>query len=59
MVGCAGSVVHARMPDVMSLSDFTRRRFGLAVHLFVEALILFNMGIALTAEYTAIGVGCF
>jgi Na+/proline symporter len=56
VVAFLGNVVHARMPNVLSITDYSQRRFGLAVQLFAAALCLFNMGIGLTAEYTAIGV---
>eukprot|EP00898_Chlorokybus_atmophyticus_P001957 jgi/Chlat1/2762/Chrsp187S00197 len=55
VVAFFGSLVHERHPDIMSIADYAQRRFGLIVQLYVSTIILLNMGIGLTAEYTAIG----
>ena len=33
-----------QVPNVLSFSDFVRRRFGTTVMLYISALTLFNMG---------------
>ncbi|GJP42579.1 hypothetical protein CLOM_g2130 [Closterium sp. NIES-68] len=55
IVAYFGDVIHRLVPSVVSMADYVRRRFGLGVSLYVAALMLFNMGVAITAEYTAVG----
>ncbi|CAI5475751.1 unnamed protein product [Closterium sp. Yama58-4] len=55
IVAWFGAVIHRLVPSVVSMADYVRRRFGLVISLYVSALMLFNMGVAITAEYTAIG----
>jgi hypothetical protein len=43
-----------RLPDVMSLNDFAGSLYGRPVQVFVAALSLVNMSVALISEYTAI-----
>lgn len=42
-------------PNVVSIGDFAGKRFGPTLKLVVVLIVLFNMGIALTAEYTTVG----
>jgi Na+/proline symporter len=55
MIAFLGGYVHKLVPNVMSFTDFVRRRFGPVVQIYVSLLMLFNMGVALTAEFTAVG----
>ncbi|CAI5506165.1 unnamed protein product [Closterium sp. Naga37s-1] len=55
IVAWFGAVIHRLVPSVVSMADYVRRRFGLVISLYVSALMLFNMGVAITAEYTAVG----
>lgn len=55
MIAFLGGFVHKLVPNVLSFSDFVQRRFGTIVQIVVSCLMLFNMGVALTAEYTAVG----
>ncbi|KAK9917023.1 hypothetical protein WJX75_000095 [Coccomyxa subellipsoidea] len=53
--GFLGPVVQRRKPDLLSFTDFVNHRFGRVVQIWVALLMLLNMGIAMTAEYTAVG----
>ncbi|CAI5519513.1 unnamed protein product [Closterium sp. Naga37s-1] len=55
VVAYFGAVIHRLVPSVVSMADYVRRRFGLVISLYVSGLMLFNMGVAITAEYTAVG----
>lgn len=55
IVAFLGGIIHQLVPTVISMADYVRRRFGLVVSLYVSALMVFNMGVAITAEYTAVG----
>eukprot|EP00271_Cylindrocystis_brebissonii_P017895 TRINITY_DN4869_c0_g1_i1.p1 TRINITY_DN4869_c0_g1~~TRINITY_DN4869_c0_g1_i1.p1 ORF type:complete len:561 (+),score=86.00 TRINITY_DN4869_c0_g1_i1:264-1946(+) len=55
IVAYFGSIIQDLVPNVMSVADFVNRRFGRPLALYVGLLTLFNMGVALTAEYTAVG----
>lgn len=55
VVAYFGSLIQNKIPNVMGLSDFVNRRFGRPLATYVGILTLFNMGVALTAEYTAVG----
>mmetsp|Transcript_1562 Transcript_1562/g.4619 ORF Transcript_1562/g.4619 Transcript_1562/m.4619 type:complete len:552 (+) Transcript_1562:384-2039(+) len=55
VIAFLGGFVHKLVPNVLSFSDFVQRRFGFTVQIYVSLLMLFNMGVALTAEYTAVG----
>ncbi|GJP78331.1 hypothetical protein CLOP_g8651 [Closterium sp. NIES-67] len=55
LVAWLGSVVHRLVPDVVSMADYVRRRFGLLFSLYISLLMVLNMAIAMTAEYTAVG----
>jgi len=55
VVAHLGTVLRKKYPHIVSITDFARWRFGRAVQLYVAALMLLNMFLALVAEYTAIG----
>ncbi|KAK9709858.1 hypothetical protein K7432_008755, partial [Basidiobolus ranarum] len=55
LVAFFGNKIQTRYPHVISLSDFVRWRFGETLKYFVALVMIFNMGIALIAEYTSIG----
>ncbi|KAG0031895.1 hypothetical protein BGZ81_000325 [Podila clonocystis] len=55
LVARVGSVLHRKYPNVMSLGDFVQWRFGTIPMIVVTLIMLLNMFVALTAEYTAIG----
>jgi SSS family solute:Na+ symporter len=50
-----GGKIQSAMPDCCSLSDFIGYRFGPVAKMMVILLTLFNMSIAMLAEYTTIG----
>lgn len=51
---CGGMIVN-KFPDVLSVGDFVGRRFGPIMKTITALLCMFNMGIAMLAEYTTIG----
>ncbi|KAF9437242.1 hypothetical protein BGZ76_001531 [Entomortierella beljakovae] len=55
IVARIGAILHRKYPDVLSLGDFVQLRFGIIPTIIVTIVMLFNMFIALCAEYTAIG----
>lgn len=55
LIAYVGCVVRNRYPHILSLGDFVRSRYGRVVQWYVSALLVFNMAIALAAEYTAFG----
>lgn len=50
-----GEKIQKAMPHCCSLSDFIGYRFGAVAKIFVILITLFNMSIAMLAEYTTIG----
>ncbi|KAK9858888.1 hypothetical protein WJX84_006937, partial [Apatococcus fuscideae] len=50
-----GIAIQKRFPMVTSFTNFVQRRFGTPVMMWVALIMMLNMGIALTAEMTAIG----
>lgn len=50
-----GPVMRRAMPDGRTLTEFTRRRFGRVVHVYVAALSVLYMLTFVTAELTAVG----
>jgi Na+/proline symporter len=42
MIAFLGSYVHKLVPNVMSFTDFVKRRFGPVVQIYVSLLMLFN-----------------
>ncbi|KAG0007657.1 hypothetical protein BGZ80_004397 [Entomortierella chlamydospora] len=55
LVARVGAVLHRKYPGVLSLGDFVQWRFGTIPMIIVTLVMLFNMFIALCAEYTSIG----
>eukprot|EP00775_Hariotina_reticulata_P013392 gene13392-13519_t len=55
LIGFFGHIVTRDMPHVFSISDFVGWRFGPVAKLIVFLVCMFNMSIALLAEYTTIG----
>lgn len=55
LIALFGSRITRDMPHVFSLSDFMGWRFGPVAKTLVVLVALFNMSIALLAEYTTIG----
>lgn len=55
LIGFFGHKVTRDMPHVFSISDFVGWRFGPVAKLMVFLICMFNMSIALLAEYTTIG----
>jgi len=55
LIGFFGHLVTRDMPHVFSISDFVGWRFGPVAKLMVFLICMFNMSIALLAEYTTIG----
>eukprot|EP00850_Spirogloea_muscicola_P006407 SM000030S11416 [mRNA] locus=s30:496242:502221:- [translate_table: standard] len=55
IIAAFGVYLQKRMPHLQSFTDYVYKRFGRLVQVYVALLVLFNMGVALTAEYTAMG----
>lgn len=55
LIAIFGNRITRDMPHVFSLSDFMGWRFGPVAKTVVVLVALFNMSIALLAEYTTIG----
>ncbi|KAI8928060.1 hypothetical protein BC831DRAFT_450236 [Entophlyctis helioformis] len=55
MVAYMGGYIRKNVPNATSVTSFAYWRFGRAGELFVALLVLLNLSIALTAEYTSIG----
>ncbi|CAI5529735.1 unnamed protein product [Closterium sp. Naga37s-1] len=55
LVACVGAAVHRLVPNVVSMADYVRRRFGLPFAVYISLLAVGNMGVAMAAEYTALG----
>ncbi|TPX69926.1 hypothetical protein SpCBS45565_g02087 [Spizellomyces sp. 'palustris'] len=55
LVAHVGQHIRDRHPQIMSWGDFARRRFGRTTQIYVTLIVLLNMAINLTAEYTAVG----
>lgn len=56
MIAAFGGILQERFPDIMSSGDFARARFGPVSQLLVILLTIFNMSIALMAEYVSMGI---
>ncbi|KAJ1503030.1 hypothetical protein HMI55_002642, partial [Coelomomyces lativittatus] len=54
MIAFLGKYVQLQWPKPLSLTDFTNWRFGLAIHILVIFLCLFNMSLALISEYSVL-----
>ena len=50
-----GSYVRARCPDGTSISSYAKTRYGRIFEVYVTFQVLLNMGVAMCAEYTALG----
>lgn len=55
MIAFAGEKIRTKVPHVLSLTDYMGWRFGFVAKTLVVLIILFNMSIALLAEYSTIG----
>lgn len=55
MIAFAGAKIQSKMPGVLSFTDYIGWRFGLVSKTLAFAIVLFNMSIALLAEYVTIG----
>ena len=55
MIAYAGDSIRNQLPHVMSLTDFSGWRYGELPKACVVLVVLFNMSIALLAEYFTIG----
>ena len=55
MIAYGGDIIRKRLPHVCSLTDFMGYRYGEITKATVCIIILFNMSIALLAEYYTIG----
>ncbi|GIL45946.1 hypothetical protein Vafri_3056 [Volvox africanus] len=56
IIALFGSKVQSLYPDVCTMPDFVGKRFGPVARTLVVIISLFNMSIALLAEYTTIGL---
>lgn len=56
MIAAFGAKLQERFPHILSASDFTRARFGPVSQLLIILLTIFNMSIALMAEYVSMGI---
>uniref|UniRef100_A0A7R9V1J1 Uncharacterized protein n=1 Tax=Chlamydomonas euryale TaxID=1486919 RepID=A0A7R9V1J1_9CHLO len=50
-----GGAIRKKFPDILSIGDFTGRRFGPVFRTVTVLIVMFNMGVAMLAEYTTIG----
>lgn len=55
MIAFAGEVIRRKVPHVLSLTDFMGWRYGYVAKTYVVLLCIFNMSIAMLAEFTTIG----
>ncbi len=55
LIAYLGNAIRARVPSPMSISSFAKWRYGSAMEILVTLNVLFNLGIALSVEYTAVG----
>jgi Na+/proline symporter len=55
IVAYLGSYIRKRFPEVLSIGSFARWRFGQYFQAWVTLNVLFNLGVALTVEYTSVG----
>ncbi|KAI8817845.1 uncharacterized protein EV422DRAFT_540176 [Fimicolochytrium jonesii] len=55
VIAYVGDAIRNKYPHIMSWGDFARFRYGVVVQIYMTLIVLLNMGINLTAEYTAIG----
>jgi Na+/proline symporter len=55
IIAWVGTYIKKRFPDVISIGSYAKWRFGSVFQTWVTLNVLFNLGIALSVEYTAIG----
>jgi solute:Na+ symporter, SSS family len=55
LISLFGNRIQAMHPDTLSISHFAGNRFGPVMRAMVVLIALFNMSIAMLAEYTAMG----
>ena len=55
LVAHMGSTIKQRLSRPMSIASFARWRFGRAMQIYISLNVLFNLGVAMCVEYTAIG----
>ncbi len=55
IIASLGSVIRSRIPKPMSIASFAKWRYGTAMEILISLNVLFNLGIALAVEYTAVG----
>ncbi|KAJ3061116.1 hypothetical protein HK102_009245, partial [Quaeritorhiza haematococci] len=55
LIAYVGPLLQKQYPYIVSLGDFVYWRFGSIMRFYVAALMTFAMGLALAAEYTAVG----
>jgi Na+/proline symporter len=55
IIAYAGTYIKKRFPKVLSIGSYAKWRFGTVFQTWVTINVLFNLGIALSVEYTAIG----
>ncbi|KAI9011205.1 hypothetical protein BC832DRAFT_550007 [Gaertneriomyces semiglobifer] len=54
-VAFVGQHIRDRFPRILSWGDYAYTRYGRATQLYMTLIVLFNMSINLTAEFTAVG----
>ncbi|KAJ9088256.1 hypothetical protein DSO57_1024944 [Entomophthora muscae] len=54
LIAMVGARIQKALPKVLSFSDYIYHRFGIAPQFYVTLIVLLNLGVAMTAEYTAI-----
>ena len=55
LIAWLGSKLRDRYPTIMSIGDFAHLRYGRIMEIYVTLLVIFNLGVALSVEYTTIG----
>ncbi|KAI9099739.1 hypothetical protein DFS34DRAFT_502912 [Phlyctochytrium arcticum] len=55
LVAYVGGKIRGTYPKILSWGDFARIRYGRSMQIWVSLVVLLNMAINLTAEYTAVG----
>lgn len=55
LVAYLGTIIKEKFPQALSIGSFARWRFGKSFQAWVTFNVLLNLGIALAAEFTAIG----
>ncbi|KAJ9083820.1 hypothetical protein DSO57_1030958 [Entomophthora muscae] len=54
LLALVGEKVQKVMPRVLSFGDYVRYRFGVVPQLYVAVIAVFNLGVALTVEYSSV-----